>query len=302
MIVRARRPTWKLVSNAVLLVIGLVIPVTGQTTAAPDESCPGLASYMSKPYATDKGARRRCDLLREIERDGGLSSHPLRERLFQELSNRFAVRIEFNGDVELPGRAVDYLLDNMPEAAALVSAYTNKEYRATQADATPGPKSFFVTNNQSFAAEFTFLYSHISPAASQHMFFESGHAQVLFWKIWGNSFVRYNLRKNADGTVGYDIKVHVFTDSRLLRTVLDSALFGYFAHRMFKGILSDIESAVHRFAEDPNRLFFFEQWTDRQALLSHFAVPASGAFVEAISKLATGTPTLEIYEASVASL
>jgi quinol monooxygenase YgiN len=63
-----------------------------------------------------------------------------------------------------------------------------------------------------------------------------------------------------------------------------------------------ISHAVHRDAEDPNRLFFFEQWADRDALLAHFAVPASNEFVTTVSKLATGRPTLEIYEASTVTL
>lgn len=234
-----------------LFVIGLIAHGTVQAADVPD-GCSGLTAYLSKPYATDKGARRRCELLREIESEDALASHPLRERMLKELSNRYRVRMKFSGDVDLPGRAVDYLLENMPETAALVSAYTNEDYRATQADATPGPKSFFVTNNDSFAAEFTFLFSRISPAASRHMFFESGHARVLLWKIWGNSFVRYGLVKSGDESADYDIEIHVFTSSRVLRTVLGSGLFGYFAERMFNGILSDIESAVHRFAEDPN--------------------------------------------------
>ena len=63
-----------------------------------------------------------------------------------------------------------------------------------------------------------------------------------------------------------------------------------------------ISHAVHRDAERPNRLFFFEQWADRDALFTHFAVPASREFADAVSKLATGIPTLEIYDASVVSL
>jgi quinol monooxygenase YgiN len=45
-------------------------------------------------------------------------------------------------------------------------------------------------------------------------------------------------------------------------------------------------------------LFFFEQWADREALDAHFAVPASGAFVNAASKLAVDSPTLEIFDVS----
>jgi quinol monooxygenase YgiN len=60
--------------------------------------------------------------------------------------------------------------------------------------------------------------------------------------------------------------------------------------------------SVHRDVEDANRLVFIEHWADRDALLTHFAVPASGAFVTAVAALCTGRPTIEIYEASEVKL
>ena len=54
---------------------------------------------------------------------------------------------------------------------------------------------------------------------------------------------------------------------------------------------------VHQDVEDPNRVVFVEHWADRDALMVHFAVPASGEFVRAITNLTEGPPTLEIYDA-----
>ena len=63
-----------------------------------------------------------------------------------------------------------------------------------------------------------------------------------------------------------------------------------------------IAHAVHRDVEVPLRLVFVERWADREALRTHFAVPASGAFVQAASKLAAEPPAMEIYEAASAQL
>src|SRR5271166_3842983 len=60
--------------------------------------------------------------------------------------------------------------------------------------------------------------------------------------------------------------------------------------------------AVHRDAENPLRLVFFEEWDDRSALASHFAVPASRAFVKAAGKLAAATPAMNIFDAAAISL
>jgi quinol monooxygenase YgiN len=59
-----------------------------------------------------------------------------------------------------------------------------------------------------------------------------------------------------------------------------------------------ISHAVHVDCENPLRLVFLEQWADRAALATHFAVPASGEFVRALRSLATGPATLELYDAS----
>ena len=56
--------------------------------------------------------------------------------------------------------------------------------------------------------------------------------------------------------------------------------------------------AVHRDVENPLRLVFVEEWADRAALLTHFAVPASRAFARAAAVLSAEPPTLNIYDAT----
>ena len=56
--------------------------------------------------------------------------------------------------------------------------------------------------------------------------------------------------------------------------------------------------AVHQDCENPLRLVFVEEWSDRAALAAHFALPASRAFVKAASSLAAEPPKMNIYEAT----
>ena len=60
--------------------------------------------------------------------------------------------------------------------------------------------------------------------------------------------------------------------------------------------------SVHQDVEDPLRVVFFEQWQDRVASTTHFAVPALGAFVTALADLTTSSPSLDIYDATPATL
>ena len=59
-----------------------------------------------------------------------------------------------------------------------------------------------------------------------------------------------------------------------------------------------ISHAVHIDCENPLRLVFVEQWSDRNALLAHFAVPASREFVRALQPLAAAATTIELYDAA----
>lgn len=56
--------------------------------------------------------------------------------------------------------------------------------------------------------------------------------------------------------------------------------------------------AVHQDAENPLRLVFLEEWTDRTALATHFAVPASREFVKTVRALAAEAPQINIYDAT----
>ncbi len=58
-----------------------------------------------------------------------------------------------------------------------------------------------------------------------------------------------------------------------------------------------IAHAAYHDAEDPNRLVFVEQWADREALLAHFAVPASRAFIKAASACAAVPPAMALFQA-----
>src|SRR5207244_6431805 len=59
-----------------------------------------------------------------------------------------------------------------------------------------------------------------------------------------------------------------------------------------------ISHAVHVDCENPLKLVFFEQWADRAALLTHFAVPASRDFVRSLQQLEAAATTIQLYEAT----
>ena len=53
---------------------------------------------------------------------------------------------------------------------------------------------------------------------------------------------------------------------------------------------------VHRDVEDPLRIVFLEHWSDRTAVMNHFAVAASAQFVADVTPLAAQPPEIAVYD------
>jgi quinol monooxygenase YgiN len=60
--------------------------------------------------------------------------------------------------------------------------------------------------------------------------------------------------------------------------------------------------SVHQDVEDPLRIVFLEHWKDREALTTHFVVPASRTFATEITALAARPPVMDVYEAETVGL
>jgi quinol monooxygenase YgiN len=58
-----------------------------------------------------------------------------------------------------------------------------------------------------------------------------------------------------------------------------------------------LSHAVHVDCENPLRLVFIEEWESRDALLTHFAVPESRAFVKLARTLTAEASPITIFEA-----
>ena len=59
-----------------------------------------------------------------------------------------------------------------------------------------------------------------------------------------------------------------------------------------------LSHAVHVDCENPLRLVFVEEWESREALLTHFAVPESRAFVKSARALAVEASPIAIFDAN----
>lgn len=58
-----------------------------------------------------------------------------------------------------------------------------------------------------------------------------------------------------------------------------------------------ISHTVHIDCEQPDRLFFYEQWQDEASVAVHFRVPESRKLVEQLTALAGYRPKMDIFKA-----
>lgn len=58
-----------------------------------------------------------------------------------------------------------------------------------------------------------------------------------------------------------------------------------------------ISHAFYAAPDNPSKIFFFEEWESPEAIHTHFAVPASQAFVKQLTSLASSEPQLNMYSA-----
>ncbi len=63
-----------------------------------------------------------------------------------------------------------------------------------------------------------------------------------------------------------------------------------------------ISHHIHIDCEDPERLFYHEEWRDEAAVAAHFAVPESGDFVKRLTALVGERPAMQIYRAEAVSV
>ncbi len=84
---------------------------------------------------------------------------------------------------------------------------------------------------------------------------------------------------------------------------LDELLAASLAHvRRSRGEAGCISHSVQRDAEDPLRLFFYEEWESLEALQVHFRQPGSGAFMKAARRLSAKSERLRVFSAEAAEI
>jgi hypothetical protein len=207
--------------------------------------CPGAGVIVAPG---DEGPDYRCALLMRLM-EGGLDlGGDTGGQVLAELARPYATVLELAGDALLPGPAMGFLLEELPDTARMINFYKNTRYEV--AWLTQDRSRFIATNNRTLRATFKRFNTR---RAGDYLLFESGTARLLFWQLNGNTIVDFHLEPRERAT-RYIIKLHIFTDSPGFHSFFESGLFRYLARTMVQEIIGDMVEAANKLAESRDTL------------------------------------------------
>jgi hypothetical protein len=199
----------------------------------------------------DEDPDYRCALLTRLI-EGGLNlGGGIGRQVLAEIARPYVTVFEVAGDALLPGPALRFLLEELPDTARMINFYENTRYEV--AWLTQDRSRFIATNNRTLQATFKRFKTRTADGAGDYLLFESGSAKLLFWQLNGNTIVDLHLEPRKRAT-RYNIKIHIFTDSPGFHSFFESGLFRYLARTMVQGIIGDMVEAANKLAESRDAL------------------------------------------------
>ena len=184
--------------------------------AMPDSSAGAGGKQSSAPKSglsfppRDEDPDYRCALLTRLI-EGGLNlGGGIGRQVLAEIVRPHVTVLELAGDALLPGPALRFLLEELPDTARMINFYENTRYEV--AWLTQDRSRFIATNNRTLQATFKRFKTRTTDGAGDYLLFESGSARLLFWQLNGATIVGLHLEPGERAT-RYNIKIHIFTDS-----------------------------------------------------------------------------------------
>lgn len=197
------------------------------------------------------GFAYRCELIHQLKTRGLSMSSPMGRQILGELLRPWQTVLHLHGEAPLPKSALQYLFQESPDTARLVNFFARTDYRVVYTN--PQRSQFFATNNRNMKATVDIIDRLETKPTSNYLMFENGEAKLMFWRFAGKSIVELNLKEFAQQTK-YDLKIHIFTNSRTFHFFFESALFRHLMTSMLKRVLRDIVSATQQLV-DTNGVF-----------------------------------------------
>jgi hypothetical protein len=212
----------------------------------PKNYCPDSAALGPERFTYDN---TRCLEARQLQARGVGPDHPrVGYRLYRFLGMEYRVIYNVEDEIPISAPRLNYLLQDLPLSAKLISHYRKEPYAAQYTD--EHRKSFTGTKGKRLRGEATLISGNVD---EKHLFyFGTGVAEVAWWVLKGPALMDFSYApKSGDAkSVKYTMKVLVFPGNGLINKIMNMGLFRKIVLGKIKEVLIDITETAKLMAKN----------------------------------------------------
>ena len=246
--------------------------VYGCKLAYPPGFCPDAKQLPPASFSFDD---TRCLEARTLQSRGVGPNHPTYGYpLYRFLGMEYRVIYEITDTIQVSPQRLEYMLNDLPLAARLVSHYQNTPYTAEYLDA--GHTQFQGTKGKHLRGGAQLISGSTT---ERHLFyFGTGIADVAFWTLKGPALMDFTYWQipGKPRMSGYKMKILVFPGNNIVDKIMNMGLFRKIVFSKIREVLDDITQTARKLeASGGSDLMKEPNWSpaDRQKIMAFFKIP-----------------------------
>ncbi len=202
----------------------------------PHGFCPDSKRLGNASYAFDD---TRCSEARTLQSRGVNPDNPVVGfSLYRFLGMEYRVIYEITDTVHISQARFEYLLNDLPLSAKLISHYQKMPYTAQYVD--PAHLQFQGTKGKNLSGGARLISG--SYAEKRLFYFGSGVVQVAFWKLTGPALMDFSYWPvpGKSWVLGYKMKILVFPENGFINKIMNLGLFRKIVFGKIREVVSDV--------------------------------------------------------------
>jgi hypothetical protein len=183
----------------------------------------------------------RCEPARDLARRGVDPTDPASFRLFRFLGERYQVVYRLEGQLAISEARLNFLLDDVPLAAALLTHFQKTLYAAEYLDEPPH-RRFKARRGDTLDGEATRVAG--GPADHDLVYFGRGTSRIGPWKMRGLGLVQVCYAAGTGGKgLRYQVRVVAAPVNAVVNLVMKTGIFRRILLGHVREVLNDVAGA-----------------------------------------------------------
>ncbi len=183
----------------------------------------------------------RCGPARELSQRGVDPGDPASFRVFRFLGERYQVVYRLEGRLAISGARLDFLLDDLPLAAALLTHFQRTRYEAEYLDG-PERRRFKARRGDNLDGEATRVAG--DPVGRDLVYFGRGASKIGPWRMRGLGLVQVRYAPEPSGKgLRYDVRVVAAPINAVVNLMMKTGIFRSIVLGRIREVLDDVVEA-----------------------------------------------------------